>query len=144
MARGDNATVDVEAGTENGTGSSEPDLMKLQADFGFRGPVALRFAVEEAAASAKLLVAAWLKKVVADHVGFALPAEAATSRGLSDEEKKDREEAAKAKAKAERKATQELLKQNREAKGLTTTSTSGTPGVPDEGVASTSGEPGAQ
>jgi hypothetical protein len=111
----DTTVVASENVETNGTSTEELDLMKIPADFAFRGPIALRMVVEDKAREAKLPIAAYLKKIVADAVGFALPAEATTSRGLSEEEKKARDEAAKAKAKEERALTKRLLAESRKA-----------------------------
>ena len=93
----------------------QPDLNKLQADFAFRGPVAMRLMVETAASQAKLPVSTFLKQIVARAVKYNLPAEATTSRGMTEEQRKARDEELKAKAKEERKRTAELLKQHRDA-----------------------------
>ena len=90
----------------------EPDLDKLQTDFAFRGPVSLRLAVEENAKAASLGVSQYLRKVVADHIGYSLQANPGRAT-LSEEQKKQRAEEAKQKAKAERARIAALLKQQR-------------------------------
>jgi hypothetical protein len=95
-----------------------PDLDKLQTDFAFRGPVALRLLVEESASEAKLGVSQFIRKIVADKVGYSLQTNAGRTT-LSDAEKKEREDKAKAAAKAERAKVAATLKAQREAREST-------------------------
>lgn len=92
----------------------EVDLEKLQAWFPtFRAPIAMRLLLEEKAADAKLNVPQYMKKIVADHIQYALPA--STSRGgvQTDEQKKAKLEEYKAKAKAERARVKAILEAER-------------------------------
>jgi hypothetical protein len=90
----------------------EIDLDKLQTDFAFRGPVNLRLAVEEHAANSKLGVSQFMRKIVAEKVGYALQSNSGRTP-MSDEEKAKKAEEAKQKAKDERarvKATLDSLR----------------------------------
>lgn len=100
----------------------EVDINKMQTDFAFRGPVALRIALEEAAHNHKMGVSQLLRKITADYVGYALQANAGRAK-LSDAEKAQRAEAAKAAAKAERARVREAINAQLKARGLEETST---------------------
>lgn len=108
----------VETSTEDAstTNGSAPDLNKLQTGVGFTASLAFRMAIEEAAANQKLPVGTFVRNLVANQIGFALPAEKTSSRGMTDEEKKAKYEADKAKSKEERAAVAAQLKAQREAR----------------------------
>jgi hypothetical protein len=93
---------------------SSVDLDKIQADFAFRAPIALRMLCEEKALEEKLPLTAFLRKVVAEAMGYTLQGTENGQRKLSDEEKKARIEAQKAKDKAARELNKQLLKEARE------------------------------
>jgi len=95
--------------TENGT----VDLDAIQADFAFRAPIALRMLAEERAADAKLPLTAYLRKVVADALGYTLQGTEAKAK-LSEEEKQAKIDAQKAKDKAARELNKKLLAEARE------------------------------
>lgn len=92
--------------------ANEVDLDKLQTDFMFRGPVNLRLLVESQAEDAGLNPSQYLRKIVANAVGYKLQSNSARS-SMSDEEKARRQEELKAKAKAERARVKALLQQAR-------------------------------
>jgi hypothetical protein len=101
----------------------EVNLDTLQTDFAFRGPVALRLVVEEKAADAKLSVTQYLRKIVADSVGYALQANPGRAT-QSEDEKKAKLEEAKQKAKDERakvRATIDALRKQAEAEAAPAT-----------------------
>lgn len=87
----------------------EPDLMKIQAGVGFMGPIALRMRLEELADEQKLPLGTYVRNLVANTIGFALPAEKTRPAGLTDAEKKARDDRLKAEAKAERERVKALL-----------------------------------
>lgn len=97
----------------------EVNLDKLQTDFMFRGPVALRLLVEEHALNSKLGPAQFMRKIVADHVGYSLQRNPGRG-GQTEEEKAAKLKEAQAKAKAERARIKALLDSERKAAGLTT------------------------
>jgi len=122
MTQVDDTTSTDETSSENGT-SGEVDLDKIQADFSFRAPIALRMICEEKAAAAKLPLTSYLRRLVAQAEGYALQGETSSRKALTEDEKKAKEDAAKAKAKAERELNKRLLEEHRKAKGLVETAT---------------------
>jgi len=102
--------------------SGDVDVTKLQALVpGFRAPVAMLLSLEERAAEAKLKVPSYIKKIVADHIGYSLPA--AASRGtMTEEEKKARQKEYQDKAKAERARVKQLLEASKAQRTDGTTS----------------------
>lgn len=92
--------------------ATEVDLDKLQTDFMFRGPVNLRLLVESQAEDANLNPSQYLRKIVADAVGYRLQSNSARA-SMSEEEKARKQEELKAKAKAERARVKALLQQAR-------------------------------
>jgi hypothetical protein len=94
--------------------TSSVDLSKIQADFVFRAPIEMRMKADEAAAAAKLPIAQYLRNIVAQALGYTLPTENARASTLTEEEKKAKLDAQRAKEKAQRALTRELLKAHKE------------------------------
>lgn len=99
--------------------ASEVDLDKLQTDFMFRGPVNLRLLVEERAEDSGLNPSQFLRKLVADAVGYELQSNSARS-SMSEDEKARRKAELAEKNRAERARIKALLNQKRAEADLST------------------------
>lgn len=111
--------IDPQVDDEALESDGEVDLDKLQTDFMFRGPVNLRLLVESQAEDANLNPSQFLRKIVADHVGYRLQSNTARS-SMSDDEKARRKAELAEKAKAERARVKALLNQARAEADIST------------------------